>query len=230
MDSNYLENNLPFIRKISATSIFIYIIVICVCFIYFRRINVTLGNIFGVGCAALCIYILYLRETTDMNNAEKLHDIKFSHITPSLKNIAKYADFTDFIFSIQDLYIYNPQSFENMCHAIDTFIDIYEKILLDNSLAGEFYAIAEKRKDLALDNLRSIIVMIPPNKNIIKKLNKSVEVLETLCNNYLLIIYDANNKYISENGYFNNTKIIDPKIIPYNKFRNSHMETFGQFE
>ena len=219
-----IQNNL--MQQISPSSIFIYFIIFCVSIIYFRNINITLGVLLGLLIASICVYLLYLREITAMSNADILHQVKTENIKPTSENIAKYPDFTDLIFSIQDLYIYNPQSYENMIKTLDTFIEVLDDVMIDNSLAGEYYSIAEMRKEIALNSLQSIIIMIPPNKKLISKLNDAMQIFEQLFNKYLMIIYEKNIQYIKDNGYFNNTKLIELNIAPYNKYKN---ETFDQY-
>ena len=223
---NDLSVNNNIFKFVEPSSIFVYFIIFCVSIIYFRNINMTLGILFGILFASICIYLLYLREVTTLSNSEQLHKIKSENIRPLSINISKYDDFTDFIFSIQDLYIYNPQAYENMINALDTFIEIYDDVLLDNSLAGEYYSIAETRKELALNNLQSIIIMAPANKKVTSKINESLKIFEELFNKYLTIIYDQNNKYIKDKGYFNNTKVIELNIDAYNKYNS---ETYDQY-
>lgn len=211
---------------VSPSSIFLYVLIFCVCIIYFRNVNITLSIIFGIFIAAICVYTLYLHEITTMTNTEQLHKIKAENIKPESKYISKYTDFTDFIFSIQDFYVYNPQSYENIIKALDTFIEIYEDVLIDNSLAGDYYSIAETHKLLALNSLHSIIIMIPSNKKLINKLNDAMKTFEELLNKYLVVIYEQNEKYIKDNGYFNNTKLIELNVAPYNKYKN---EMYDQY-
>lgn len=222
---NIPNDNTP-ISLVSPSSIFIYVLVFCTCIIYFRSIDMSLGIIFGIFVAAVCVYVLYWHEITNMTNTEQLHKIKADNIKPMPKYISKYTDFTDFIFSIQDFYIYNPQSYENIIKDLDTFIEIYEYVLIDNSLAGDYYSIAEARKLLALNSLHSVIMMIPSDKKIINKLNDALKTFEQLLNKYLLVIYEKNEKYIKDKGYFNNTKLIELNIAPYNKYKN---ETYDQY-
>ena len=53
-----------------------------------------------------------------------------------------------------------------------------------------------------------------------------MKMLEQLLNKYLEIIYNTNVNYIHENGYFNNSKIIDVNITPANKFMDKSIYAF----
>jgi hypothetical protein len=185
----------------------------------------TLSTLVGIVFAIVVIYILYKREINAAENSSVLQQTKVEHIHPTPTHLTKYDDLTDLIFSIQDFHIYNPQSYEDMINAIDTMMETYEYVLLDNSLAGDYFSIAEAHKLLAINALHSIIMTIPSNKNLIDKFNESMKVLEELLNNYLYIIYQKNDEYIKSNGYFNNTKIPDLKISPHNKFEHDTITT-----
>ena len=224
IDNSEPEIKLPYFDvPIRHSSIFVYFVIFCVCIVYFRNINITLGTLLGIILSILIMCVLYYSETTTLNNTTQLHNLKSTAIKPTPKNIIKYNDLTDYIFSIQDFYEYNPQAYESLINAIDTFIEIYETILLDNALAGDYYAIAESRKLYALNSLHSIIIMIPPNKIVIKKINTAMEILEALLNKYLMLIYNANENYIKTHGYFNNTKVIELNIKPYNTYKQNDL-------
>lgn len=212
-----------FIDKMTYNTILICAIVFCICIIYFKKINIFLG--FTV--ALLICYGIYYNQQLLSNNDDALHQIKLDNIRPiPKKKIGEYKNFTDFIFSIQEFYVYNPQTYENMVDAIDIFIEIYEDTKINNALSGEYYALAESQKLLALNALHSVIMMIPSSKLLIKKLNDACKTLEELMNNYLFKIYEYNKKYIKENGYFNNSKIIDLNISPYNKYLTDHYDQY----
>ena len=208
--------------KISAKELVTYIIVFVAIIIFFQNKNINKGSIFGLIIAIVSIYLLYYHNSEKNTSDEKIHQLKADTIIPSSKNIGKYTDITDFVFSIQDFYTYNPQSFESIVNQIDTFLDIYAYVMIDNSLAGEHYYQAERCKQLALTHLRSLMIMIPTDKKIINKLDVASDSLEKLLNEYLIKIYERNNKYFETNGYFNNSKVIDLQTTPYNFDDNLH--------
>lgn len=204
--------------NVNPSSIFMYCVIFCVCIVYFRNTNITLSIIVGLCVASIITYVIYKREMETLENTERIHKIKSDYITPIPNKITKYEDLTDLIFSIQDFYIYNPQSYELLIKSLDTFIDVYENCMTDNSLSGQLFENAKTHKLLSLNYLHSIIIMIPSNKSLIDKLNKSMNTLENLLNTYLIQIYDKNNEYTKTNGYFNSSKIIDLNISPYNQY------------
>lgn len=220
------QKNLYEFNKISAKSVFIYLIILCVCVLYFRSLNITLGSFVGLIFAFLFIFLLYRNELNTQENEEDLHQLKAKWILPEPKNIQNYADMTDFIFSIQEFYEYNQQAYENLVDAIDTFLEIYENVLIDNSLAGDSYSLANNQKLLALNELHSIIMTLPSSLLLTNKFNESLHALELLLNKYLYTIYEKNKEYINKNGYFNNSKVIELNIAPYNTYSKDVHEQY----
>lgn len=204
--------------NISSKSIFIYTLVVIACLFYFRHIHISPNYIVGIGVSIVIIIILYKYEIDTFQNNEKLHETKTSYIYPSSEKISRYRDLTDLVFSIQDFYEYNPQSFENMLNSLETFLTIYENILDDTSLSGELYKNADNHKLLTLNYLHSIIIAIPSDKILIEKLNTSMKNMENILNDYLTKIYDIHKQYIDEHGYYNNTKLIELNMYPYNHY------------
>jgi len=232
MDENkYNYFNDVFLKSISPKSIFLYGVILCFFIFFFRHSHISFSVTIGIICALIVIFFLYKNEKNSFANKESLHQTKLDFITPESKKLANYTDLTDFIFSIQDFHEYNQQSYIELINALDIFLEAYEDVMIDNSLGGDLYSIADAQKLIALNSLQSIIIMIPSSKLLIDKLNDSLKIFEKLLNKYLLEIYEKNKKYIKENGYFNNTKVIDLKIDPYNKYSvNEDMENEYYFK
>jgi hypothetical protein len=214
---NDFINNTIF-ANISSKSIFLYTIIVVSCLLYFKHIHISLNYIIGICVSVIIIAVLYKYEIETYQNTEKLHEIKKGYIFPPSDKISQYKEITDIVFSIQDFYEYNPQAFESMINSLETFLNIYENISDDNSLSGDLYKNADNYKLLVLNHLHSIIIMIPSDKNLIEKLNNSMKNMEEILNDYLTKIYDIHKNYVDKNGYYNNTKLIELNIYPYNHY------------
>ena len=209
--------------NISSKQLFIYSVILCCLISYFRHIDISPNVVIGTIFASAIIIILQIKSDENNNDINNLQKIKLSEIYPTPKIFTKYIDISDLIFSIQDFYTYNPQAYENMIQSIDKFMEIYEYILLDKSLAGDYYSIADTYKRISVNELHSIIISIPADKKLISKLNNATKTLEIVLNKYLYVIYQSNEKHINENGYFNNTKLLSYQINPINKFENNNI-------
>jgi hypothetical protein len=197
--------------------LFICFIVFCLSIVYFKNLNITLGTFLGFLIAVIICVFIYLYDKKNISTKERIHQTKVENIKPKPNRIQNYDDLTDFIFSIQDFYIYNPQAFIEIVNSLDTFLNIYENVIIDENLAGDFFSIADEYKTKSLNALQSIIITLPSSKELTKKFNQSLKNYEELINNYLYQIYEINQNLIKKNGYFNNTKLFDINIEPYNK-------------
>lgn len=211
---------------LTAKSLFIYATVVCLSIAYFRHFTVSSGIWMGLLIAGIIVFILYEYTKSELLTDKYLHETKLNNIYPHMTYVNQYDDIVDFVFSVQDFYIYNPQSFEDMTQAIDDFFEMYGDILLDYSLSNKLYNSMVLRKKGALNALQSLIITTPANKKVTDKLNRSLYSLETILNKYLLSVYDKNKQHIKENGYFNDTIPIILHPAASNEYSKDDYEQF----
>lgn len=120
---------------------------------------------------------------------ELAQEIKLENIVPNVDDIEK-DDIIDFLFSIQDMYEYNPQAYEEMSDNIEAFLTVYDIIHAGTPLCDHYYQIAESKKDNALNSLHSIIYKIPGDNVVVEKHTRAHKRLETILNKYLNKLYD----------------------------------------
>lgn len=213
MGNNVRKTIIP--QKLFNSKIFfVYITVFVVILLYFQNISFTSNTVIGVIVGICIIVIMILYNSKNTTSEKNLHGTKSSYIHPPSKIISNNTDFTDFIFSIQDFYEYNPQTYENMIDNLNEFLNMYNYVLLDNTLAGEYYTMMNEQKNRFLNNLHAIITTIPSQKILIEKLNTALDIAQELFNQYLHQIININSDVIKTIGFTNKTKIITPSIIP----------------
>ena len=106
-------------NNIDSSRIFLYVVVTIIIFYIISKVDVRLNTILG---AILCIIIITnINSYTEKENmiANNTLKIKSNLITPSPKNSANYDKVIDFLFSIQDMYMYNPQAYVDMVNHIE---------------------------------------------------------------------------------------------------------------
>lgn len=140
-------------------------------------------------------YVWFSHKRTDesQSSTEKHTKLKQESIRPQPVLAKKYDDVTDFLFYIQDMYKYNPQSFEELVDAIDSFLETYEQIRINNRMSNLLYKQLDDKRRNALNILHSFVYNLvnDPNMNA-----KHVESLKRL--DKLLITYQEQIKYIHE--------------------------------
>jgi hypothetical protein len=193
--------------------IVIFIILIWISSFISIGLNVILMLIIGV----LIVFYMDYTKQDELKENKKIMDNKFDNIRPYSEIIGKYDDIINFLFSIQDMYIYNPPAYEEIVDNIDEFLKIYEESKMFNEKSGTNYVVADAKKTHAINSLHSLIYNLPSNKFYMDKLDRSINTLDKLLTNYLNDIYNMNKSYTKSYGYTNRSVIINkgPKEINY---------------
>jgi hypothetical protein len=224
-----MDNIFINIEKSDKETKFIYFVIIILILAIFTRINIKLNIVFA--CFMIILIISYLSTSkTNQEFMEKdILDNKKKLLRLKNKKIEEYPELVNFLFSIQDFYRYNPPSYEEMIFNLNDFILAYEQALLDNKLAGINYKLCDNFKINILNSLHAIIYNLPDNKEVINKLNESINEFENILTLKMDELFDINKKYIMTNGYNNQTVIINKKIREYNLFDENKPYTYKIF-
>lgn len=218
------DNELEY--SINKNNLFIYGFLFVIVFSFISKFNMTITTIFSIIFAYIIIIYLAKSNKKSKNKKKILLDKKKEHIRPREELIEKYDDIVNFLFTIQDLYIYNPPSYEEMVESIKSFLIIYDESIKIPKLAHQNYKIAEIKFFNAINSLHAIILNAKGNLSLDNKINRSFRVLYKILKKYLDEIELTINKDIKYNGYTINTVIIDPnRLKPYN-FSDFYSNTF----
>jgi hypothetical protein len=165
----------------------------------------------------LILIILYFKNSN--NNIDN-----FNNISPQILNSLKpipinnIADpkITNFLFSIQDFYVYNPLAFEELTDSLDNFRKASIQVYKNPELSTQYYQVAETQKSNALNALQSIIITLPPNNLFTNKLDLALYRLNEILSNYLLELYEKCKSYENIYGRDVLTREINRGPEPYN--------------
>ena len=204
-------------KNTSEEKLFWYVVILTVIIAILRYLDISLITTIGIIFGVVIILNIKSYENNEDKKIQEIYKQKKESIRPKPKNIQNYDELTDYLFSIQDLYGYNPPAYEEIVDNIDNFLEVYEESKLLPELSGTNYSIAEKRKHNALNALHSMIYKLPSSHNLVDKYVDSMRVLEGLLEKYLNEIYYINEEKIMKEGYNNSTKIINrgPKESNY---------------
>lgn len=206
-----------FTERIGKDTVFKYVIIMIFIYFVFRSRNIGLNVLL-----ALFIGYVIVKYIDDKDRDKNLSNFvqqkeKKRIIVPNLpEDLLDKEDLVDFIFSIQDIYHYNPPEFENMIDSINSFMELHKIVMIDNTVADTYWNILEDMKRKSVNHLHNIIYSIEESKFVIDKLNRAHKRLETLLLNYLNEVYDEYNKKIVLKGYDIDTKLINLGPKPYN--------------
>lgn len=189
------------LERMDKKTVFWYTAIIIMSLLFFRSKSIGL-NVFLALIVAVVI-ILYIHEKDTVNNIleNEQRQTKLDSIQPPSTQLEKQDDLIDFLFSIQDFYHHNPQAYEEMVDNIDAFLKLYEIIMLGTKSCDDYYAIAQNKKNNAINALHSMIYNLPNNKIVTDKLNRAHKRLETILLNYQNDLYDECHHDLIRRGY-----------------------------
>lgn len=214
-----MVDNMENSYKITLTKkhIFILFAITIIIVAFFSKLNVQSGIFVGIFISSVTtIYLLnvFMTEQKKQNNEQQ---IKQSSIYPQTENILKYNDITDFLFSIQDLYIISPQIYEELVGLLDEFIVLYEDGINYPPKTGINLSMAQNIITLSMNTIHSFVYNIS-SPVLINKIQISASHLNNILNGYILKMYDVYKIQLDNNEINRNTRLInlsDPQ--PYIK-------------
>jgi len=208
------------IETINNQNLFKYVAVIIFFIFYFKFKNIKLNVFLALILALAYINYNYDEINTTKDEEEEQKKIKREIIQPDPKGFDDRDDVIDFLFSIQDWYHYNPQSYEEMIDNLKAFFHLFLAIQRGSKFCDQYYQIAESKKNNAINALHALIFTIPPQSIMTDKLDRAHKRLETIMNDYLNRLYDYCHYDLLKNGYDTTRRAINIGPKEYNQYSN----------
>lgn len=152
----------------------------------------------------LCLTYHFYRQNPNVIN----DDTRYELLKPKPKEIKGYTDIVNFLFSVQEMYDFNQQVFEDIVDKLDQFVAMYETILINTKNTNTHYELMDRAKYDILNNFHALILKIPSDPNVIEKHKRAAKVLEEILNKYLMHVLYLHKRNLYENGYNTNYKEI----------------------
>lgn len=199
-------------------TIFIYVCIFIVIIFLFSLKTIALNIFYGTFVACVIIYCIHSKSRKNAETEYNIINDKLEEISDIANiNILNNKELSSLLFSIKDIYYYNPDAYTEMMDALNNFTEIYEIIQEDKSKAGIYFDHMNTYKKQSLNALQSLIISVD-NKDIIKKINTATNVLEDILLEYLNDVYHKNSENIHKTGYTTQTKIIELGPNPINSY------------
>lgn len=199
-----------YIDKWDGKRIYTYVVVFLFILWFFSRKELGINILIAILVGVFVINYLNYRSIENTDTLEEIQNIKKGTIKPTISNDTKeQEDIVDFLFSIQDMYAYNPLQYSEMVKNINYFYGAYNMTFVDNKTSYLNYGMMKQYKRDALNALMSIIFSIPEDKRVKGKINASTVVLDELMSKHLDNVSYVIDDYTYKNGYSVDTKIID---------------------
>ena len=226
-ESNFFLYNI--INFEEPQQIFIYFVLLVIFLFIFSNIDFSITIFIGLIFFAILLFYLHTSRNKNFIDFEKKLDTKFESfknndiLETSNKNLINYPDIVDFIFYLSTLKNYNTNVFQDIINLFNRFIELYDSVNIDKSLASTLFKNMTSIKVKIINNIESFLFT---TNNLVfnKQINKFKIKGEKLLNKYLDKILLINKKYNYYNGYNINTNIItNNNILEYN-FSNTNYD------
>lgn len=178
---------------ISTKDLFYLSIIIIIILIISYKLSNNIPILIGlILCAIIIIPFIYIKYFN--NGIDKLDEEKTKYtVNTDLPlpgfSYEEHPNLYNFIISIQDLAIYNYQSFEELLFNLNSIIELDST--LNFKVARDYLDLYELYSSQALENLNSIIYSLPDEHNIINFLYDKSEELQKILDQYKSKIYLA---------------------------------------
>jgi len=226
-ESNFFLYNI--INFEEPQQIFIYFVLLVIFLFIFSNIDFNISLFIGLIFFSILLYYLYTKRNKNFIDFEKKLDTKYETfknnniLETSNKNLRNYPDIVDFIFYLSTFKNYNPNVFQDIINLFNRFIELYDSVIIDKSLASTPFKNMTNIKVQIINNIESFL-FTTNNLVFTKQINKFKIKGEKLLNKYLDKILLINKKYNYYNGYNINTNIITKNnILEYN-FSNTNYD------
>jgi hypothetical protein len=190
------------------------------------KVDVRLNGLLALLIAGLVILYINHRNQKHIRYVDDIYKMKKASLQPKSEIIEKYDDIVDYLFSVQDLYGYNPQAFEAMVDNISAFLQLYEDAITAHELAGINYGLAEAKRSEAANNMHSIIYQLPDDPKLTAKLEESIATLKSLLSEKTYELYTINRDFLIMNGYNTSSVVISIGPKPRNQFEHEYFDLY----
>lgn len=208
-----------YIDEWGSNRLFLYLLLLVVIIWILSYRNIKLNLV--VALFATYFIVSYLNHSTKVSNntLQDIVNIKEDSIEPKPKKTTlEQSDVRNFLFSIQDLRVYNAQAYEEMIYTIDDFFEYYAIVFIEPSRSYIYYGLMEQAKRDALNALKSLIFSIPDDQRIRGKLNRATDIMDDILAKYLDQISYIADEYTHKNGWNTDTKVLNYGAKPYNQY------------
>lgn len=197
---------------------FIYVtVLIFVLWIFYKR-DYKINVLIAILVAYFIISYLNHKSITTADTLEDIFKKKKKSIKPEATETFEQENVINFLFSIQDLYKYNPQQYEHMIDNINSFYKLYKITFIEHDRAHINYTLMEQMKRDALNAFQAIIFKLPNDIRVLRKVEKANVMLDEIMTKHLDQISFIVDNYDYKFGKNVNTKIINYGVKPFNEY------------
>jgi hypothetical protein len=200
-----------FIDNWNGETLFWYILVLLITLWFFFKKDIGINILVALLIAVFTLNYLNHRAVEAEDTQEDILQTKKEIINPTihLKETEEHENIVNFLFSIQDLYKYNPLQYEEMVKSINIFYELYKVSFVANNESFINYGLMSQFKRDALNALASMIYSLSDDRRVREKVNSAVLILDSILTKDLDQVSYLMDNYVYKNGVNVDTKYID---------------------
>jgi hypothetical protein len=203
------------------TRLFIYIVIMILVIWFFSKRDIGINILVGILVGGFIVSYFNQRSINNNDSDAENLQIKKDALMPDVKpTVMQHDDIINFLFSIQDMRVYNPLQYDAMVKNINTFYELYDVSIMDPKASYINYELMKQYKRDALNALMSIIYQLSDDKKTRDQINNAATILDTVLTQELDHISYIVDNYTYINGYNVDTKIINYGPKPYNEYND----------
>lgn len=176
-------------------------------FIMTKIIVPNITHVIGVSTAAIIVYFLYRKETTEISTLNEELVVKLRSLIPRPQYFHIDADFINLFYDIKEYRNYNMQEYDQALSDADNFLQLVGDIEIGVKDCTENLDVAEDFMFKSLNHLHAVVYKLPLDKNVWNKYQKSLESLHLLFKRKTDYIHKICEKDLKNKGFTNRTQI-----------------------
>jgi len=175
-----------YIKDIPKENLFNYLAigVLIVSFVYYI-VKPNLLAVIAVIVSGLIIWFLNDHRITEITDFNTDLELKLNSL-PETKHLYIDPDLINIFYNIREFRDFNKTAYDFTVQATDNFMKIYRDIVeLGTIRCVDNLEVAEEQYKLAMNNLQSIVVTIPPAEVTIKKYQDCLEIFQLIMRRHI---------------------------------------------
>lgn len=214
------ENSVyDYIENMEPLQVFTYVGILILALYTFQFFNITLTHIAAIIIGLVIVFYYNMRDKR--NYETKMNDLyhKLHMIHPKPKYFHMDSDIIELIDDIKEYSEYNIIAWSRMIYALDNFLEIVHDMELGVKDFADNVDTAKHQKQLAIDQLQTILFKLPVNRKIEYKLERAIYSMNLILQRRVDAMIHQIQNDIKENGFHTRTKMYyfdEPKGIDMN--------------
>jgi len=196
-----------YIENMESSQLFYYVCITVGMLFMFQFLQVTLTHVVAIIISFVLIAYFNIKDTR--THETKMNDLyfKLQIIDPKPRYFYMDSDIIVLIDNIKEYREYNIVAWSKMIYALDNFLEILHDMEISVKDYGDNIDVAMHQKQMAIDQLQSVLLKLPVNRKLEYKLERAIYSMKLILQRHIDMMINRLHKYTENNGYTTRTKV-----------------------